>query len=163
MPRSGRHGLSLLPHREKEAVPLRRHRRPPSRISSPTKESESKEELEPNVLVASSRISSFVADEIAVYQDTTTPLILPVAFRRVSQDILHEMKHNLNFSRTATMALQEASEAYMAELFKKSELCREHRKRKTLEVSDMQLACLLSAFPVGADHHHHHHPKTRKT
>ena len=52
----------------------------------------------------------------------------------------HLIKENVRFQSIAMMALQEASEAYLVELFEDSNLCAIHAKRVTLMPKDMQLA-----------------------
>lgn len=64
--------------------------------------------------------------------------------REVTQIIGHERDFDggnsyFKFQSAALLALQEASEAYLVQLFEDSYLCTIHAKRVTLFVSDMQL------------------------
>jgi histone H3 len=56
--------------------------------------------------------------------------------RKIAQDF----KTDLRFQSSAVMALQEASEAYLACLFEESNLCAIHAKRATIMLKDIQLA-----------------------
>ncbi|XP_065580636.1 histone H3-like [Artemia franciscana] len=55
---------------------------------------------------------------------------------RMSQDF----KADLRFQSSAVMALQEASEAYLAGLFEDTNLCAIHAKRVTIMPNDIQLS-----------------------
>ena len=51
-----------------------------------------------------------------------------------------EFKSDLRFQSSAVLALQEACEAYLVELFEDTNLCAIHAKRVTIMPKDMQLA-----------------------
>jgi histone H3 len=44
---------------------------------------------------------------------------------------------------TALLALQEAAEYFMVDVFNDTNLCTQHRKRVTIKVKDLVLACCI--------------------
>jgi len=54
--------------------------------------------------------------------------------------VAQEFKSDLRFQSHAILALQEASEAYLVDLFEDTNLCAIHAKRVTIMPKDMQLA-----------------------
>jgi len=78
--------------------------------------------------------------EIRKYQKSTDLLIRKMPFQRLVREIAHEFKTELRFQSTAVLALQEAAEAYLVNLFEDTNLCAIHAKRVTIMPKDMQLA-----------------------
>jgi histone H3 len=79
--------------------------------------------------------------EIRRYQRSTELLLRKLPFRRLVREIAQDFHHEpLRFGRDAFVALQEASEAYLTELFGEANLCAVHDKRVTLLDRDLKLA-----------------------
>ncbi|XP_074360415.1 histone H3.3-like [Apium graveolens] len=78
--------------------------------------------------------------EIRKYQKTTELLILKLPFQRLVREIAQGIKSDLRFQSHAVLALQEASEAYLVDLFHDANLCSIHSKRVTIMPKDIQLA-----------------------
>ena len=78
----------------------------------------------------------------------STDLILPkAAFKKLCQEILQDLPNaegGYRFGADAIEMLQEMSESVLVGLFKDSDLCKSHAKRKTLNKEDMQLANYLT-------------------
>jgi histone H3 len=71
---------------------------------------------------------------------STDLLIRKLPFQRLVREIAFDFKQELKFQSKAIRALQEASEAYLVELFEDSNLCDIHAKRVTILQKDIQLA-----------------------
>ena len=78
--------------------------------------------------------------EIRKYQKSTELLIRKIPFQRLVREIAQDFKTDLRFQSSATLALQEASEAYLVGLFEDTNLCAIHAKRVTIMPKDIQLA-----------------------
>ncbi len=78
--------------------------------------------------------------EIRKYQKSTELLIRKLPFQRLVKEVAQDFKADLRFQSHAIMALQEASEAYLASLFEDANLCAIHAKRVTVMVKDIHLA-----------------------
>ena len=78
--------------------------------------------------------------EIRKYQKSTELLIRKEPFQRLVREIAQEWKTDLRFQSTAILALQEASEAYLVELFEDTNICALHAKRVTIMPKDLHLA-----------------------
>ena len=78
--------------------------------------------------------------EIRKFQKSTDLLIRKLPFQRLVREIAHEISPNLCFQSAALMALQEASEAYIVQLFEDTNLCALHAHRVTILPKDMLLA-----------------------
>lgn len=78
--------------------------------------------------------------EIRRYQKSTDLLIRKLPFQRLVREIAQEFKNDLRFQGDAVLALQEASESFLAALFEDANLCAIHAKRVTLMPKDLQLA-----------------------
>ena len=78
--------------------------------------------------------------EIRKYQKTSDLLIRRAPFQRVVRDIAQDMKNDVRFRAKAIMALQEAAEAFLVQLFEDANLCAIHAKRTTLQMKDLILA-----------------------
>ena len=79
-------------------------------------------------------------NEIRRYQKSTELLIGKSPFQRLVREIAQQLGGDLRFQSTAILALQEASEAYVVQIFENTNLCALHAKRVTIMVKDMQLA-----------------------
>lgn len=77
--------------------------------------------------------------EIRKYQKSTSLLIPKRSFQALVKEIAQDYKTGLRFQSTALLALQEASEAYLVNLFEDSNLCALHAKRVTIMPRDEQL------------------------
>jgi histone H3 len=85
--------------------------------------------------------------EIRRYQKSTSLLIRKGPFQRLVKEITQGMKDSnglllsdYRWQSTALMAIQEASEAYLVNLFEDTNLCALHAKRVTIMPKDIQLA-----------------------
>ena len=78
--------------------------------------------------------------EIRRYQRTTDLLIRKAPFQRLVREIAQEMKKDVRFQSTALLALQEAAEVHLIQLFEDTNLCALHAKRVTVMPRDMRLA-----------------------
>lgn len=78
--------------------------------------------------------------EIRRYQKSTDLLIRKLPFQRLVREIAQDFKKDLRFQGDAVLALQEASESFLAALFEDANLCAIHAKRVTLMPKDLQLA-----------------------
>ncbi|KAF6002738.1 hypothetical protein F1559_002609 [Cyanidiococcus yangmingshanensis] len=70
--------------------------------------------------------------EIRRYQNFLSSVLV----REIAQDF----KTDLRFQSSAVLALQEAAEAYLVNLFEDTNLCAIHAKRVTIMPKDIQLA-----------------------
>jgi histone H3 len=81
--------------------------------------------------------------EIRKYQKSTDLMIRKAPFMRLVKEIVQDMcapGEQLRMQSTAILALQEASEAYLVQLFEDTNLCAIHAKRVTIMPKDLQLA-----------------------
>lgn len=85
--------------------------------------------------------------EIRKFQRSTDLLIRKLPFQRLVREIAQDKTigslgqfQPLRFQATAILALQEAAEAYLVNLFEDTNLCAIHAKRVTIMPKDMQLA-----------------------
>ena len=78
--------------------------------------------------------------QIRKYQKSTELLIQKIPFQRLVREVFQRLNPDLRIQSTALLALQEASEAYLVNLFEDSLLACLHAGRVTLKVKDMQLA-----------------------
>jgi len=82
--------------------------------------------------------------EIRQYQKSTSLLIQKAPFNRLVRELAETSWYSkFRFQKNAVLALQEASEAYITQLFEDTLLCAVHAKRKTVTPKDMQLACRI--------------------
>jgi len=79
--------------------------------------------------------------EIRSYQRSTDLLIPKLPFSRLIKEIAQERSNKgLRFQSSAIMALQEAAESYLVQLFEDTLLCAIHARRVTVMPKDMNLA-----------------------
>jgi histone H3 len=79
------------------------------------------------------------------YQKSTDLLIKKIPFQRLVREIAQDFKvigshEQLRFQGLAVLALQEAAESYLVQIFEETNLCCIHAKRITITKKDMQLA-----------------------
>jgi histone H3 len=82
--------------------------------------------------------------EIQKFQNNTDLLIRKAPFQRlVCKIALKFGKSNLRLQSTAVLALPEAAEYFMVDVFSDTNLCAMHGKRVTIMKKDMVLACCI--------------------
>jgi histone H3 len=87
------------------------------------------------------------AREICKFQKITNLLIRKAPFQRVEQEVAQKVgKSDLQMQSTAVLALQEAAEYFMIDVFNDTILCVSHGKRKTIMVKDLVLACCIQGI-----------------
>jgi histone H3 len=88
--------------------------------------------------------------EIRKFQKTTNLLIRKAPFQHlVCKIALKFEKSDLQMQSTAVLALQEAAEYFMDDVFSNTNLCTMHGKRVTIMVKDMVLACCIQGITMG--------------
>ncbi len=78
--------------------------------------------------------------EIRKFQKSTELLIRKLPFQKLVREIAGHFKSDVRFQSQALLALQEATEAYIVNLFEDTNLLAIHSKRVTIMRKDMQLA-----------------------
>ena len=83
--------------------------------------------------------------DIRRFQKSTDLLMLRLPFQRLVRELAEEIGVSMSgktyrFQTTAVMALQEATESYLTNLFDDTNLCALHAKRVTIMPKDMHLA-----------------------
>ena len=78
--------------------------------------------------------------EIRQYQKSTDLLIRKLPFQRLVREIMMNIRTDLRVQGSAMLALQEATEAYLASLFEDTQLCAIHAGRTGVQPKDMALA-----------------------
>jgi histone H3 len=88
------------------------------------------------------------AREIRKFKKTTDLLIRKSPFQHLVQEIVHNMsrKSDLQMQSTALLALQEAAEYIMVDVFNDTNLCVQHGKRVTIKVKNLVLACRIQGI-----------------
>ena len=76
-------------------------------------------------------------------QKSTELLIHKLPFSHLVRELAQDYKTDLRFQREVIGALQEASEAYLVDLFEDTNLCAIHAKHITIMPKDIQLACRI--------------------
>ena len=85
--------------------------------------------------------------EIRKYQTSTELLIRKIPFQRLVREVVHQLKGvDYKFQSTALLALQEASEAFLVNMFEQCNLIAIHGKRVTLKPKDILLWRRLHDF-----------------
>lgn len=93
--------------------------------------------------------SAPVDTEVRAYQRSVHLLIPRAPFTRLSKQYMNAFSNEpLRLSSDGACALQEATEAYLVELFMKSDILKEHAGRSTLNTRDLALACMLTSPSV---------------
>jgi histone H3 len=84
------------------------------------------------------------AREIHKFQKTTNLLIRKAPLQHLVQELaLKFRKSDVQMQSTAVLALQEAAEYFMIDVFNDTNLCALLSKRKTIMVKDLVLACCI--------------------
>ena len=80
--------------------------------------------------------------EIRKYQRNTGLLLRKLPFQRLVREVTNEVNPlpQYRYQSSAVLAMQEACEAYLVDLFENGNLCAIHAKRVTIMVKDIQLA-----------------------
>ena len=78
--------------------------------------------------------------EIRFYQRNTENLLRKTPFQRLVREIAQDHKTDLRWTTDSLNALQAASEAYLLDMFQRSNMCAIHAKRVTVMPKDIQLA-----------------------
>ena len=78
--------------------------------------------------------------EIRKFQKGTNLLLRKLPFQRLVREVAGPFLENVRFQSHAILALQEASEAYLTDLFEDANLCAIHAKRVTVMPKDIKLA-----------------------
>ena len=85
--------------------------------------------------------------EIRKYQKSTELLIRKIPFQRLVREIVYKMKDkDFKFQSTALLALQEASEGFLVNMFDQCNHIAIHGKRTTVMVKDIRLWKRLHDF-----------------
>ena len=85
--------------------------------------------------------------EIRKYQKSTKLLIRKIPFQRLVREIVYKMKDkDFKFQSTALLALQEASEEFLVNMFDQCNHIAIHGKRTTVMVKDIRLWKRLHDF-----------------
>jgi histone H3/H4 len=81
----------------------------------------------------------------------TDLLIRKAPFQHLVKEIIQDLsrKSDLQMQSTALLALQEAAEYFMVDVFSDANLCVMHGKRVTIKAKDMVLACRIQGIPMG--------------
>jgi histone H3 len=88
--------------------------------------------------------------EIQKFQKNTDLLIRKAPFQHLVRGIALKFgKSNLQMQSTAVLALQEAAEYFMVDVFSDTNLCAMHGKRITIMNKDMVLACCIQGITIG--------------
>jgi histone H3 len=78
--------------------------------------------------------------DIRKFQKSTELLIKKAPFQRLVREIALNFRPDLRFQASAVLAIQEAAEAYLVQIFEDSNLCAIHAKRVTVMPRDLALA-----------------------
>jgi histone H3 len=88
--------------------------------------------------------------EIQKFQKNTDLLIRKAPFQRLVREIALKFgKSNLQMQSTAVLALQEARDYFVVDVFSDTNLCAMHGKHVTIMKKDMVLACCIQEIPMG--------------
>jgi histone H3 len=89
--------------------------------------------------------------EIQKFQKTTDLLIRKAPFQCLVKEIGQDLyrKSDLQMQSTALLALQEAAEYFMVDVFRDTNLCTQHGKHVTIMKKDIDLACRIQGIPMG--------------
>ena len=77
--------------------------------------------------------------EIRRYQKGHELLIKKIPFQRLVREVAHKINTELRFQSTALLALQEASENFLVNMFQQVNLAAIHGGRVTIQPKDMKL------------------------
>jgi histone H3 len=94
--------------------------------------------------------------EIQKFQKTTDLLLRKTPFQHLVQEIVHNMsrKSDLQMQGIDLLALQEAAEYFMVDVFSNTNLCAQHGKRVTIKVKDLVLGCPIQGIVIQEPREH---------
>ncbi len=93
------------------------------------------------------RPGTMAAREIRKFQKTTDLLIRKAPFQHLVQEVALKFgKSDLRMQSTAVLALQEAAEYFMVDVFSDTNVCASQGKRVTIMVKDLVLACCIQGI-----------------
>ena len=81
--------------------------------------------------------------EIHKHQRSTCLLVPKLPFMRLIREVVRDFLQDVSFQSQAILAIQEAAEYYLVNLFEHVVLCMVHAKGKTLQPKDIQLVCRI--------------------
>ncbi len=88
--------------------------------------------------------------EIRKFKKKTNLLVRKDPFQRLVQEVALKFgKSDLQMQSTAVLALQEAAEYFIVDVFSDTNLCAMHGKHATIMVKDMVLACHIQGITMG--------------
>ncbi len=84
-------------------------------------------------------------------QKNTDLLIGKAPFQHLVKEIVQDLsrKSDLQMQSTALLALQEAAENFMVDVYSNTNLCAMHGKHVTIKAKDMVLACRIQGISIG--------------
>ena len=86
------------------------------------------------------RPGTVVLREIRRLQKSTDLTLPKYPFQRLVREIAHSSNQEIRFQSQSILAIQEAAEAFMTNLFEDANLCAIHANRVTLMQKDISLA-----------------------
>ncbi len=94
------------------------------------------------------RPGTLAAIEIRKFQKTTNLLIRKAPFQHLVREIVQDMsrKSDLQMQNTDLLALQEAAEYFMVDVFNNTNLCAQQGKRETIMHKNLVLACCMQGI-----------------
>lgn len=84
--------------------------------------------------------------EIRKYQKSSELLIRKLPFQRLVREISQDFRFDLRFQGSAVLALQEAAENYLVQIFEDTNLMALHSKRVTIMSKDIELARRIRGY-----------------
>ncbi|KAK1870137.1 hypothetical protein I4F81_012599 [Pyropia yezoensis] len=81
--------------------------------------------------------------KIQKFQKSTDVAISKSPFRRQVNEMAEDLVPGFLLRSSAVAVLQQASEAYLAEVQEEANVCAAHAKRVTITVKDIRLACRI--------------------
>jgi histone H3 len=95
------------------------------------------------------RPGTVAAREINKFKKTTNLLIRKAPFQHLVQKVALKFgKSDLRMQSTAVLALQEAAEYFMVDVFRDTNLCVLHGRRVIIMVKDLVLACSIQGIGI---------------
>lgn len=82
-------------------------------------------------------------EEIQKFQKSTHVAISKSPFRRQVNEMAEDLVPGFLLRSSAVAVLQQAGEAYLAEVWEEANVCAAHAKRVTITVKDIRLACRI--------------------
>ena len=113
---------------------------PRSSIVPKGKKSEPKKLTKGSTKPTKFRPGTVALRDIKRYRKGTEMLIRKLPFQRLVREIAQTSKDGVRFAASAVLAMQEATEAHLVNLFADTCLCAIHGGRVTIQPRDLQLA-----------------------